>query len=483
MSPSIGGRRKCGYGVAAFVVVAAILAGPRAAHAQEQCVLQFESRTEPRTRLEQLPSGKYNAFQGGGVTYHCQGQGNTLVADSAEYYGEQGVLYLIGHVHYSEPRAKVNSDRMTYFQLEDRLHAEGTVDVTLQNGTTMTGPTMDYYRVTPTRPLARAIATGRPRMKLTETDAQGKRGEPVDVLANMITAEGDNLVFASGRVEITRPDIISRSDSAMLDSQREFVRLLKTPTVESRSGRPFSLAGGIIDLYSRQKILERVVATPAGHVLSQDLELVADSVDLRLRDNQLQRVMAWGRSRARALSPEREIIADSIDAIMPGQVLREVRAFRKAYANSVADTARILSNERDWMRGESIIAQFDPVASPKGETKPRPRQIVATGDASSFYQLVSNNIVRSPPSINYVRGKIITVSFTEGEVHTVDVIEQATGVYLEPGASETEREGEAAVPAAARPPQAAPASTQPKPGGKADIRTPAPKPPTKRDAP
>ena len=372
---------------------------------------------------------------------------------------------------------------MTYFQLEDRLHAEGTVDVTLQNGTTMTGPTMDYYRVTPTRPLARAIATGRPRMKLTETDAQGKRSEPVDVLANMITAEGDNLVFASGRVEITRPDIISRSDSAMLDSQREFVRLLKTPTVESRSGRPFSLAGGIIDLYSRQKILERVVATPAGHVLSQDLELVADSVDLRLRDNQLQRVMAWGRSRARALSPEREIIADSIDAIMPGQVLREVRAFRKAYANSVADTARILSTERDWMRGESIIAQFDPVVSPKGETKPRPRQIVAAGDASSFYQLASNNIMRSPPSINYVRGKIITVSFTEGEVHTVDVIEQATGVYLEPGASETEREGEAALPGGARPPQPAPGSTQPRPGGKADIRTPPPKPPTKRDTP
>lgn len=465
---------------------ACALAAPRAVFAQEpqQCVLEFESRTEPRTRLEQLPSGKYNAFQGGGVTYHCQGQGNTLVADSAEYYGEQGVLYLIGRVHYTEPRAKVNSDRMTYYQLEDRLHAEGNVYVELRSGTTMTGPAMDYYRVTPTRPLASAIATGRPRMKLIETDAQGKRGEPVDVLANVITAEGDNLVYASGRVEITRPDIISRSDSAMLDSQREFVRLTKTPTVESRTGRPFSLAGGVIDLYSRQRILQRVVATPAGHVLSQDLELLADSVDLRVRDNQLERVMAWGRSRARALSPDREIVADSIDAIMPGQVLREVRAMRKAYANSVPDTARILSSERDWMRGDSIIAQFDPIASKNGETKSRPRQIVATGEASSFYQLVSDNVVRSLPNINYVRGKIITVSFTEGEVEKVDVIEQAAGVYLEPGGPTTEGENASGTSGATMPGTKSTTTPQknptPKTGGKTEIKAPTTTPPTKR---
>jgi hypothetical protein len=466
-----------------IAILSPVVATRGLAQQMQQCVLQFESRTEPRTRLEQLPSGKYNAFQGGGVTYHCEGQGNTLVADSAEYYGEQGVLYLIGHVHYSEPRAKVNSERMTYYQLEDRLHAEGNVDVTLSNGTTMTGPAMDYYRVTLTRPLARAVATGRPRMKLIETDAQGKRGEPVDVLANTITAEGDSLVFASGRVEITRPDIISRSDSAAMDSQREFVRLMKTPTVESRSGRPFSLAGGVIDLYSRQKILQRVVATPGGHVLSQDLELFADSVDLRLRDNQLQRVMAWGQSGARALSPEREITADSIDAQMPGQVLREVRAMRNAYANSVADTARFLSTERDWMRGDSIIAQFDPVVSSKGETKPRPRQITATGDASSFYQLQNNNVERTKPSINYVRGKIITVSFEEGEVNTVDVVEQAAGVYLEPGAPGAESENASAIPGSARPPGTRPPAAQPKTGGKTETKTQPPAAPTKRNAP
>ncbi len=467
-------RRLCALG---SLVVALALPGVSTAQEPRECILQFESATNPRTRLEQLPSGKYNAFQGGGVTYHCQGQGNTLIADSAEYYGAQSVLYLIGHVHYREPRARVNSERMTYYQLEDRLRAEGNVDVTLRSGTVMTGPTMDYYRVTPTRPLTRAIATQRPHMKLIETDTTGKPGEPVDVVANSIVAEGDNLVFASGNVQITRPDLLATSDSAMLDSEHEIARLLKSPSVKSRKDKPFTLTGGIIDLFSRRRVLERVLATPSGHVLSPDLELTADSVDLRVKDNQLQRVMAWGGPGARALSPEREIIADSIDAVMPAQTLREVRAIRDAYANSIPDTARIVSSERDWMRGDSIIAQFDPVVGATGEAKARPRQIIAIGEARSFYQLATSSGKRLRPSINYVRGKIIMVSFTAGEVKTVDVVEQATGVYLEPA---TDTTGKASLPT---PGAAVSPAMQPKTSGKAKVTRPRPASPIKRETP
>src|SRR5206468_9548164 len=138
---------------------------------------------------------------------------------------------------------------------------------------------------------------------------------------------------------------------------------------------------GVIDVYSHNRQVERVVATPNGHALSQDLELVADSIDLRVQNNQLQRAIAWGKTRAHAVSPDREIIADSIDAIMPGQRMREVRALRKAYANSVPDTAHVISSERDWMRGDTIIAQFDTVAISDTTTKPVPRRIIAIGNA------------------------------------------------------------------------------------------------------
>jgi hypothetical protein len=358
---------------------------------------------------------------------------------------------------------------MTYYQLEDRLRAEGNVNVRTQTGTTIQGPVLDYYRATTIRPLARTIATGRPRMAVVQTQASGAPSDPVDIVANTLVAEGDNLVYASGNVLVTRPDLIARGDSAFMDGQREFARLMRNPSVESRKGRRFRLTGGVIDVFSTNRLLERVLATPSGHVLSEDLELVADSVDLRIRDNQLQRMMAWGRkSRARAISPEREVIADSIDARMPGQRLREVRAIGSAYANSVPDTARIISTERDWMRGDIVIAEFDSIAPTDTTSRPQARRIVATGNASSFYQLVGSTPGRGLPNINYVRGKEITVLFANRNVAQVDVTEQASGVYLEPTTASAAPLAPAAPPgsrpqtppAATRPAQPAPAGTR-----------------------
>lgn len=412
-----------------------------AQQAPRECLLNYQSPTgNTRTTAIELPSKRYNVFQGGGIIYHCEGQDNTIIADSSEYYGDQSVLYLIGHVHYKETRARVDSDRMTYYQLEDRLRAEGNVNAVLQSGTTMTGPVVDYYRVTPARPLASVVATGHPTMRLIQKNPSGAPAEPVNVVANQIVAQGENLVYASGAVEITRPDVIARGDSAFLDSQREFARLMRSPTVEGKRDRKFTLSGGVIDLYSRNKILQRVVATPSGHVLSDDLELVSDSVDMRMSNDKLERVMAWGKGRARAVSPDREIIADSIDAVMPGQRLREFRAVRKAYANSVADTAHFATAERDWMRGELIVAEFDSIPAGDTTTKPHPKRIVATGNASSYYQLAGNNennSIRTTrlPNVNYVKGSIITVLFAaDRQVSTVEVVDQASGVYIEPAA-------------------------------------------------
>ena len=438
----------------ASAIVAVSAARPLEAQVQaQQCLLQYETSTgNTRTNAVKTPGGQYNFFQGGGVTYHCEGQNNTLVADSAEYYGDQRVLYLIGSVHYTEPRAKVDSDRMTYYQNEDRIRAEGNVNVRTQTGTTIRGPVMDYYRATTARPLARTIATGRPRMLIAQRQTAAQPPEPVDVIANTLVSEGDNLVYASGNVEVTRPDLIAKSDSAFLDGQREFARLMRTPSVQSRKGTPFTLTGGVIDLYSRARNLERVVATPSGHVLSQDLELAADSVDLRVNANQLQRVIAWGRkTRATALSPERRVLADSIDAIMPGQRLREVRAIGNAFANSVPDTMRIVSTERDWMRGDTIVAEFDSIAAGDTTSRPQAKRIVANGTASSFYQLAGSGPGKVVPNINYVRGRIITVYFEKRTVDKVDVIDRASGVYLEPssaGPKTTNAAGTAARPPA-----------------------------------
>ena len=76
-------------------------------------------------------------------------------------------------------------------------------------------------------------------------------------------------------------------------------------------------------------------------------------------------------------------------------------------------------------------------------SKPQPKRIVATGNASSYYQVAANNAAKTIPNINYVKGKAITVLFENREVRTVEVIEQATGVYIEPGNPQPTTPGDA----------------------------------------
>ncbi len=396
------------------------------------CDLDLQNK-RGATTIREDPSGNRTTVFSGGLVAHCIGQGNTLTADSAEYYQADGRLFLIGNVHYTEPRATVTSHTMTYYQNDDHLHAEGDVVAVTANGSTLRGPVAEYYRSTPQRPLARLFAPQRPTVSLVQKDTTGK-GRPPDtanVVANQIAMEGDNLVYASGRVQITRPDLLATGDSAFLDSGRDFARLMRGPSVKGVGTHTFTLTGGVIDVYSKNRQVERVVATPNGHALSQDLELVADSIDLRVASNRLQRAMAWGKTRAHAISPEREIVADSIDAILPDQRVREVRALRKAYAESNPDSG-VVSAQRDWMSGDTIIARFDSIPPTDTSSKPRIRQIVALSDARSFYQMKNSKGPANEPSVNYVRGRVIEIDFEDRKVATVTVIDKATGVMVEP---------------------------------------------------
>lgn len=431
---------------AGAVIALALAAAGAAAQVGQRCDFVF-TNIPGVTRLNavRLPSGQFNSFLGGGVVAHCAGQDNRLVADSAEHYQDRGLLYLIGNVHYTEPRAKVDALRMTYFVGEERLHAEGNVFATFANGTTMRGPAADYYRVTPTRPKERLIATGRPQLSLAERDSAGRLAPPVIVLANQITMDGDSLVYAGGSVDITRTDVTARSDSAFLDGSQQVVYLIGKPRVVGRGRRPFTLEGDVVTLFSPNRKLERAVAAPHGHATSADIELFSDTVDMRIAEDRLERAYAWGASRARATSPEREITADSLDVILPRQQLREVRAVGDAYATSIPDTARVISSERDWLRGDTIVARFDSLPAADTVSRPRARELDAVGSAASFHQVPGEGGNKTDPNLNYVIGDTIVVSLREGEVQTVTVSGNAHGVYLERG------EPEPATPARARP--------------------------------
>jgi hypothetical protein len=126
--------------------------------------------------------------------------------------------------------------------------------------------------------------------------------------------------------------------------------------------------------------------------------------------------------------------ADSLDIRMPGQKIRELHALGRAVAFTVTDSLRIESTERDWIRGDTIVALFDSAAV-DDTASARMKQVTATGTARAYYQLAPSSGVKGPPNISYNTGRLIVVSFEAGEVSKVDVKDGARGLYLEPVAA------------------------------------------------
>ena len=149
------------------------------------------------------------------------------------------------------------------------------------------------------------------------------------------------------------------------------------------------------------------------------------------------------------------------------------------------------------MRGDSIIARFDTTArrgittaqgavsrdtatrTPlpgRDTTAPRMaardttaaselRELFAEGNAQSYYQLAPEDTSEIRPSVNFVTGRRIIVSFRAGEVRAVRVTGQTYGVLLQPARSAPA--GTPDQPAGTPPPASAPPATvSPPPGGR-----------------
>jgi hypothetical protein len=401
-----------------------------------KCDLVVTPRSDStRVNSVKQPSGVYNSFVGGGVTGNCPAQGLTLSADSAEYFGDLRRWHLIGAVHYREPRLSLDSDVATYFMQEERLLAEGNVHSILPSGTTLVGPRVEYFRAVPGfRAVARMIAPGRPTITIIEHDTTGKPSPPMVLIANTVVSDADSLVYASGRVEITREDVIARGDTAFLDGSHEFGRLMRKPSIVSRGQRAFTLFGTIIDLYGGQRQLHSVIARGEGKAVTENGTITSDTLDFEMADGGLARMYAWGPSRAHAVNPQYDILADSLDARSPGQRLREIRAIRKAYAQSMPDSTKFKSKERDYMKGDTILAKFDslPVSKADSAKQPQLLALVAKGHASSYYKIAPRDSTAVGPAINYVRGGVVTVAFLNRAVQSVTVSDSVAGVYIEP---------------------------------------------------
>jgi hypothetical protein len=411
-----------------------------------RCVFLFENNPATRVTGTKLPSGQYNSFIGGGVVARCPAQKLVLKSDSLESYGDEGRFIFIGHANYSEPRLKLKADNITYFQRDERLLAVQNVNASLPTGSTLRGPQVEFLRAIPrVRPQQSATATGRPTVSLVERDPQGKAQPPVEVTGNNIYLAGDSIVSAVGGVVVVRPELTATGDSLFANSGVGLLRIMRSPRIVGTKGRPFTLVGETIDLLTRRRKLERVLAKNAAVANSEDLEMRSDTIDLRITDDLLQRAIAWGGSRARATSPTQTMIADSIDVLLPKQRVRELFAIRRASAEGAPDTTKFRTKEMDRLTGDTILAHFDTVPANDTSRKPRIRQLVAIGGKGSFatslQHLPPRDTSQCRPDIVYVRGRRITVDFDTGSVSRVKVADEdrSGGVYLEARPDSTAR--------------------------------------------
>ena len=480
--------RRFAHGAALAVVLTAMASPPAIAQVPGgRCKLEFTNTPSTRLRSVQVAGGRYESFIGGGVVAHCIGQDVTLTSDSAEYYETRNMIILLGSVHYNEPRARLDSRKLTYFMTDERLYAEGDVFVTLPSGTTMKGPNVEYFRaVKGVRPQSRMWAPQRSLTRLAQKDSAGTPQEPVQVQGDRTLGLNDSLVFLGGRVTIDRSDINSTADSARLDAGTNFAQLVGNGVVRGKGSRAYTLEGSVIDLFTRDRQLEQVKAKGSARAIGRDFDLASDTILMRVDSNRIERAQAWGKKRALVISPGRRMMADSLDVHMPHQHVRLVRALREAFAESDPDSLKIHSKERDWIRGDTIIAEFDSIPPRDTTAASHVKSIIATGAARSYYQMAAANGVQDRPSVNYVRGSLITVRFDSAGVRTVQVDEKAVGLYLEPTRDTVLTASKSTAASAARSAARSAAKSAAKNGtanaSKAGAPAPAKSPPTAQDA-
>lgn len=414
---------------------------PKPIAQSQRCIFQIDN-VDRQGAVNETPTGT-NYFAGGNVRLRCRGMQISMQSDSVAAYGGSTVQF-IGHVQYRDSTLSMDADFGTYYKNGERWEARGNVDTkNLTTGSTLTGPALDYLRVVNgVRDTLEMYATGRPKIRYFETDSGGgKKVEPYLIVADRVRFKGNDRIWAGGKVTIDRSDFAARSDSMRLDTGKgsDGTLIGGEPILRGLGTDSFSLRGRRIDLALTERELSKIVARGQGHAINRDWDLTADTIAVDLKNRKLETTLAWGKTtRPYAVSTTYAMRADSLALDSPGQVLREVRGYGKAWLGGTVDSA---TKDRDWMRGDTVVASFTP-----SDSAGRKRSVLSRIDAragAQSYHLEKNPKAPRRPSINYARGDAITVTMkapaagvTSG-VDRVDIRGKVDGIQLEASGDST----------------------------------------------
>jgi len=407
-----------------------------AASTERRCQLQIVNVDRQGVRTEPT-KGVENLFAGGNVHVVCRGQNIHIYADSVASYGGSVVQFIsLGRrVRYRDSTTTLDADFGTYFKDGERFEAQGNVvHKDLKNGSSITGPRVDYYRpIKNVRNDLQVLGYNRPTIVYAVKDSLGKPAEPYTIVGNQVKIVGSDVIFAGGAVTFKRSDLDGKSDSLWLDSGKlERGQMLGHASLGGGKADSFNLTAKDIDIRLRQRELAGLKAKANAKLVSKDVNLDADSIQIEMVDRQAERTRAWGKTvRPEAVSGDYRIRGDSLLIETPGQRLERVQAFGSAWAGLKPDSA---AQRRDWISGEKVIALFVDRDS-AGVKKTAISELQAENQARSFYQMAPER-PNQPGSINYTRASRIVVKMRvtadSNTVESVSAEGAVDGVHLQP---------------------------------------------------
>lgn len=446
--------------LALFVVVALMVSAPAQAQRRQNCELVYAGTTSSFG----INTPNQVDFLGGGVTLRCDG-GTTIRSDSAVNTSINNRLEFIGNVRYADTLRTLTSDYLQYLGQQRLIIANNNVVLTdLRNGSRLEGPFLSYYLETETRPEEiLQMPQGRPRATLVRAAQDTARSDTTVVDANMIEVIGQNRFVARGNVVVQRGEVDAKSDQLVYREQSNELTLTGEAQIESEQ---YTMVGDTIVALgdSASSEFSDVEARLNAQLLSDELTVNGRIVHVFLAAGQVDSLSAvgdtaGGRIRAVASSPDFRLEADSIHAVAPGQVLEAVHAFGAAFGERITpdslatDRPELIRN--DWVRGDTIVAQFAdaPPAEAAADTA-GPQRVLerldasggANGLASSLYRMQEQGAEPGTYAVNYMVARHIVVMLADGEVTSVQAQDQVHGLYLRP-------------PGSARGPEETPAAT------------------------
>ncbi|HET7460520.1 MAG TPA: OstA-like protein [Longimicrobium sp.] len=326
----------------------------------------------------------------GPLLVRCR-NGEELRADSAVLYQAQNEVYLYRQVDYQDPGKSLTSDNAIYNSATGRLYATGNVVFTDKNqGSTLRGPELEYFRAMQGRPQSQATARQRPHVTVRPKSSGGttSRRTPMEIDADLVTSVGDRYMTATGNVVINDNDTRSTAEEAYYDQVADHVELRRQAHVNNDK---YQLSGDFIASDLKNGSISKVLAQNNARLVSERLTVTGPQLQLFFERDLLQRMVS-GRvpgspltappaapaapppstprdsgaaasgsaanrpatsgaaakndsaaASAPALPPEQRSIAlakgfrleaDSIEAITPEQVVRQVNAVGRARGES-----------------------------------------------------------------------------------------------------------------------------------------------------